>query len=723
MIKPGAGPFRLAALAACAAALACGQGTPTEARKATRIDVLSGGSQTGGVGSALAGKIVIQTADAQGPIGGVTVTAATEAQGGGSASPSTVTPGTDGTAQITWTLGGKVGAQTLTISSTGIPSVTVSASATPGAAEVVFAISEPFQFTVVSKPVTNLPTVRVTDAFGNPIAGVPVTFELTVLGSLLTGTEQVSDATGLARVGSWTLGPDAIIYGARARIASGAAALFEARGIPATVTAVAGQGQTANAGTAVPVPPAVRAAREDGTPLPGVAVSFVVATGTGQIQGGTSVTGSDGIARAAGWILGAAPGANRVDAQTLGLQPVAFTATGVAGTPATASPTSPTSQDGFFGNFVGAAPAVVVTDAQSNPVAGTAVTFELVQADGQLFGATQVTDFMGRALLGGWRLGASGTQAVRAVVTGFPPITFTTTATAPPAGTFRLEIRYPNNQPTTAQRAAFDQAVAKWKQIILSGALPYPVSEPASFCFPAISETVDGLVIFADLKELDGVGRVLGQAGPCIVRDDVGFLPAVGIMQFDTADLPSLEAAGRLNEVILHEMGHVLGFGTMWDFDPGPPFVGPNNPPNTFLLGAGTADPTFNGTSARAAFLGAVRTGSSFSGIPVPVENSGGPGTRDAHWRESTVVNELMTGFLNAGVNPLSAFTAASFRDLGYIVNDAVTDSFDFQAFLQAAAPPLQSFISGFNLIEGKLTAPIIVIDKRGRTVARVPRQ
>jgi hypothetical protein len=552
---------------------------------------------------------------------------------------------------------------------------------------------------------------------------------------VITGTEQVTDGNGRAVLGSWTIGPDAVRYGIRAKLASGAAATFEAQGIPATVTAVAGVGQTANAGTAVAVPPAVKAAREDGSPLPGVTVNFVVVDGAGVIQGGNTVTGSDGVASASGWILGPTPGQNRIEAQLNGPQVVPFTAIGIAGAVASASATSPTSFTGFFGNFVSATPAVALRDAQGNPVAGSTVTFELLQADGEIVGATQVSDFLGRASLGGWRLGITGSQTVRATGTGFSPITFTAAVAAPPAPTFKLEVRYSSTtSPTPEQQTAFDLAVARWKQIILAGSVPYPINEagfclnpPSTFCFPAINETVDGLVIFAHLGTLDGPGAILGRAIPLIVRDDEGFQSAVGFMEFDIADLPGLQASGRLNDVILHEMGHVLGFGTLWDFDPRPNEIipiGPENPPNTLLTGQGSGNPFFNGPSARAAFLAAVRPGSTFTGTPVPVENSGGPGTRDSHWRESTVNNELMTGFLNAGTNPLSAFTASSFRDLGYVVNDAVTDPFTFLASLvMAPTPPLMSFVSGLQVIEGTFSDPIIVINKRGRIVARVPRK
>ena len=62
----------------------------------------------------------------------------------------------------------------------------------------------------------------------------------------------------------------------------------------------------------------------------------------------------------------------------------------------------------------------------------------------------------------------------------------------------------------------------------------------------------------------------------------------------------------------------------------------------------------------------------------VPVENIGGPGTADAHWRESVFDNELMTGFLNSGVaNPLSVVSIASLADVGYLrANYAAADPY-----------------------------------------------
>ena len=155
---------------------------------------------------------------------------------------------------------------------------------------------------------------------------------------------------------------------------------------------------------------------------------------------------------------------------------------------------------------------------------------------------------------------------------------------------------------------------------------------------------------------IDGPGGILGQAGPTNLRPASAgvnaFLPAKGIMSFDTADLAQMQANGTLLDVITHEMGHVIGIGTIWTR-------------KGLLAGAGSTNPTFKGTNARKEFGILKGTGP----LPVPVENTGGAGTRDSHWREAVFKNELMSGFIAAADNPLSKMTAASLKDLGYVVN------------------------------------------------------
>jgi hypothetical protein len=218
-----------------------------------------------------------------------------------------------------------------------------------------------------------------------------------------------------------------------------------------------------------------------------------------------------------------------------------------------------------------------------------------------------------------------------------------------------------------------------------------------------LNETIDDLVSFAAIDSIDGPGKILGQAGPCGFRGTG--LPFLGVMMFDSADVAQLEADGEFDEVILHEMGHVLGYGTIWSG-------------LSLLVGGGGADPHFVGAQAVAAFDR--NGGQSYSaGAKVPVENcvsTPGPcgaGTQDAHWRESVLVTELMTGYLDSGVpNPLSVITTASMGDLGYTVNYAGSDPYVVVNPLMAVRAP------GGRLLELRddiLWMPRFTVDAAGR--------
>jgi hypothetical protein len=216
---------------------------------------------------------------------------------------------------------------------------------------------------------------------------------------------------------------------------------------------------------------------------------------------------------------------------------------------------------------------------------------------------------------------------------------------------------------------------------------------------------VDDVLILVTLQPIDGPGNVLGGSAPCFIRT-TGKLPVLSLMQLDTDDLDQLQTAGLLQTVILHEMGHALGYGTIWiDLNL---LAGASPPPGT--------DPHFTGTQATAAF-NAVGGGSYSAGLKVPVENTGGAGTVDAHWRESVFGSELMTGFVDAGANPLSRVTVGSMEDLGYIVNLAGADPYTL-------APGLRAFARGpaIELKNDILRLPLHEVDDAGRVVRVIPR-
>jgi hypothetical protein len=103
--------------------------------------------------------------------------------------------------------------------------------------------------------------------------------------------------------------------------------------------------------------------------------------------------------------------------------------------------------------------------------------------------------------------------------------------------------------------------------------------------------------------------------------------------------------------------------------------------------------------------------GSTYSGgQKVPVENTGAGGTINAHWRESILGNELMTGFINIGASPISLVTVRSLQDLGYTVNTSAADPFFMPLALREGAPP-----DPIPLLSDTRSGPVFSIDQLGR--------
>jgi hypothetical protein len=166
-------------------------------------------------------------------------------------------------------------------------------------------------------------------------------------------------------------------------------------------------------------------------------------------------------------------------------------------------------------------------------------------------------------------------------------------------------------------------------------------------------------------------------------------------MEFDLADIVAIEEAGSLDDLIMHEMGHVLGIGTIWTN-------------RSLLVDAGTVSSSYVGAGGKAGWaeIGGV---AAFGVTNVPVENSGGPGTRDAHWREVVMPSELMTGYLSAAVNPMSAVTVKSLGDLGYTIDAATADPYTVQT-----APPVEPGGRGIR-IRDQVGTPRFTVDEHGK--------
>jgi hypothetical protein len=575
--------------------------------------------------------------------------------------------------------------------------------------------------------------VAVVDSAGHAVAGVAVGFAVTSGGGSVGTSSVASDASGMAQT-TWTLGNAAGTQTVTATVAgaAGSPLSFGATavpGAPATVAVQSGNNQKSGAHTSVPTKPSVIVKDALNNATPGATVTYVVASGGGTITGAVQTTNASGLATVGSWTLGNV-GVNTLTATVTGSgitgNPITFTDTAAAsGAAANVSMLVGNFQTGLVGYGVNIRPAVLVTDAAGTPVQGQSVTFAAASGGGSVTGASASTSAFGIAQVGSWVLGAApGTNTLTASVTGVAgsPVTFTATGQA---ATFGITVQNYGPPFSAAVHTAMDSAAHTWQRIIYQtlGSISIPSGLfPAGTCgtgTPVIVGTYTDLTILAKFDSIDGPGKILGQSSPCIVASDGSrTLTFVGVMQFDTADVATLIAAGSLDRVILHEMGHVLGFGTLW----GPP--GGVLVANCIQLLSSASlvqDTYFSCPLAQAAFdtLG----GTSYTGGNiVPVENCDvahgapsncGAGTANSHWRETTFYNELMTGYLNGGVpNPLSVMTIAAMGDIGLGVNYAAAEPYN-RVFSAPAALGGPHFDLGDDILHG----PMYVVDRAGRVI------
>lgn len=212
-----------------------------------------------------------------------------------------------------------------------------------------------------------------------------------------------------------------------------------------------------------------------------------------------------------------------------------------------------------------------------------------------------------------------------------------------------------------------------------------------------VGSTPGSVTISVDLSYIDGLFNVLGSAGPSSVNIQGNFMETVaGGMTFDTADLDFMVANGTFEAVIRHEMGHVLGFGVLWDTAA---ILDGTGIPATFQQLHTNGTGQYTGAAALAAYqVEFGQPGATF----IPVELDGGSGTANGHWNEVTdnfsvenlagfdsdpgddvaaptivggvnagesMDDDLMTGVLS-GSTFLSNTTLASFYDLGYTIGE-----------------------------------------------------
>jgi hypothetical protein len=552
-------------------------------------------------------------------------------------------------------------------------------------------------------------TATVLDQRGDPIPGAAVVWssDNSVVATVSTSGLVTATAVGSTKVrATVTLANGSLVDSLAVSVSQ----------VPAHFVKFAGDLQIDSVSGTLPTPVTVQVTDSTSHGISLIVVAFAVTSGGGHVSSAADTTDATGRASVL-WTLGSSAGPNALSAtaaMTIPGSPVSFTASGVlAGSSPSVTVNNGQGQHGLIGAPINFPPSVVVKDGAGTPIAGKQVNFAITGGGGALSGASAVTDANGIATVGSWTITAGANALTATVVdTGTVvgnPVTFT--ATGDPQA-YHVDVRFITTM-TPTQQAAFTNAAAKWESVVFGDVPDVQVTIPAGACgtgSPGLNEIIDDIVIFAIIDSIDGPGKILGQAGPCFVRT-FKKIPIVGVMRFDSADVANLIAGGSFGLVIQHEMGHVLGYGTIWQANGllvNPSFTGGVPPCDT------TQDTHFTGSQTLAAFdqIGGLNYVAS---AKVPVENHGGAGTCDGHWRESVFKNELMTGFLNIGSNPLSLETVASMGDLGYLVTYSAADPY-FLSLMLRAGPSAQVVMR-----DDIMRLPITILDPAGNAVGRIP--
>ena len=407
---------------------------------ATKIALLTTMPASITVGASFPGPIQVQLLDANNnpvPQSGVLISA------NGLVQPSNTTyttnAFTNSSGIATFTLApyvGKIGTLVFTMTAPNIaPLPTPAINVLAGSPAMLVIVTQPPSTASSGAPFVPQPTVQVTDAGQNPVnASTTVVASIQSGSGTLGGTLSVpTNANGLASFTNLSLsgapGPFVLLFSATSLQSAPSTRIDLGAGGPANIIVVAGDLQSAVAGTNVAIAPSVRVTDGAGNPLQGISVTFTPTQGGGAVTGGTAVTNASGVATVGSWQLGITAGPNSLDAAAGSLHAV-FTATATAGsatklgfgtsTPATAS----------SGIALSPQPSVQLLDANGNPVltSGVVVTATVASGIGTVTGATATTSG-GLATFSGLTItGTAGSFTLQFSATGVTPLVSPTIA-------------------------------------------------------------------------------------------------------------------------------------------------------------------------------------------------------------------------------------------------------------------------------------------------------
>lgn len=285
----------------------------------------------------------------------------------------------------------------------------------PAGAEAVVVNDGNNQAAQVGSSVRLPPSVKVTDASGNPIAGVSVRFNVTAGGGQITEDLQTTDATGVARIGSWILGTavgmnrlEAVVFGLQAAVLTATATVGPANAATSTATVPPGI-----AGGATTIKVQARDAFGNPLTMGGGTVAASIAGGNTATATVTDVGNGTYTAKYTPRNVGTDQVAISLNGAPLGTSPYPSSIAPKVQTYAGANQIAPA------GTILPIRPAVRAVDGFGRALAGVSITFSVYSGGGSITGAVQTTGSTGIATIGSWRLGSLvGSQKLRATVTG-----------------------------------------------------------------------------------------------------------------------------------------------------------------------------------------------------------------------------------------------------------------------------------------------------------------
>jgi adhesin/invasin len=355
-----------------------------------RIVALSGTLQSATVSTAFAPLQALVTDSFGNPVGGASVTfavvAGSQGASGTFAGNATVTTNANGVATApTLTAGTVAGSFLATASVSGAANAaSFTLTDTPGAASSVTAVGGTPQNTIIASTFGTALQAKVVDAFGNPVAGVPVTFAAPLAGpsgtfnaltTVLTDTRGIATAPALTAnhiVGSFTV--TATVAG----ITNPANFTLTNTIVPAAIKTFAGTPQHTTVNTAYASVLKARVTDSHGKPVAGITVVFELPAGaSGTFAGSaTVVTDANGVATAPALTANTTAGTFIVNAWVAGVAtPAKFTLTNTAGAAASVKTFLGTPQSAKLGKTYAQHLEAEVLDAFGNPVSGVKVIF------------------------------------------------------------------------------------------------------------------------------------------------------------------------------------------------------------------------------------------------------------------------------------------------------------------------------------------------------------